>query len=53
MPQFLQKLTSINAREGDNITFVAEFNNESAPKVEWHFNGRLLQSVGNLKVHNK
>lgn len=52
-PQFLQKLTSINARQGENVTFVAEFDGEPAPTVQWQFNGRQLQSVENFKVSHR
>lgn len=41
-PQFLQKLTSINARQGENVKLVADIDGDPMPTVQWHFNGRQL-----------
>lgn len=41
-PQFLQKLTSINARAGENVKFVSEFDAEPLPDISWNFNGKPL-----------
>lgn len=46
-PQFTQKLNSINARQGENINFVAEIDGDPFPTVQWQFNGRPLVSSGN------
>uniref|UniRef100_A0A915DZ78 Ig-like domain-containing protein n=1 Tax=Ditylenchus dipsaci TaxID=166011 RepID=A0A915DZ78_9BILA len=45
-PQFLQKLTSINARPGENVKLVAEIDGDPVPTVQWQFNGRQLPGDG-------
>uniref|UniRef100_A0AC34RNM7 Ig-like domain-containing protein n=1 Tax=Panagrolaimus sp. JU765 TaxID=591449 RepID=A0AC34RNM7_9BILA len=41
-PQFLQKLNAINAKQGENVKFVAEIDGDPQPTVSWSFNGRQL-----------
>jgi len=40
-PQILQKLSSINARTGENVKFVLQFDGTS-PQITWLFNGKPL-----------
>ena len=49
-PQFLQKLSAINARAGENVKFVAEIDGDPQPTVSWQFNGRQLYGGRDQKV---
>lgn len=48
-PQFLQKLTSINARQGQNVKLVAEIDGQPMPTIQWLFNGKPITN-GAIKV---
>lgn len=52
-PQILQKLSAINARTGENVKFVLQFDGEA--QINWLFNGKPL--TGNeykvRKFHNE
>ncbi|CAD5224125.1 unnamed protein product [Bursaphelenchus okinawaensis] len=41
-PQFVQKLTSINARAGENVKLVAVIDGQPLPNITWNFNGKAL-----------
>jgi titin len=49
-PQFLQKLNAINARNGENVKFVAEIDGDPQPAVSWQFNGRQLYGGRDHKI---
>jgi len=49
-PQFLQKLTSINARQGENVKLVADIDGDPEPTVQWQFNGRQLYGGRDHKI---
>uniref|UniRef100_A0A7E4ZS77 Immunoglobulin I-set domain protein n=1 Tax=Panagrellus redivivus TaxID=6233 RepID=A0A7E4ZS77_PANRE len=49
-PQFLQKLSAINARAGENVKFVADIDGSPLPTVTWQFNGRPLTNGRDHKI---
>lgn len=49
-PQFLQKLTPISARPGENVKFISEFDGTPAPSVQWMFNGRVIVGTRDQKA---
>jgi hypothetical protein len=49
-PQFLQKLIPINARQGENVKFVADYDGTPPPAIQWTCNGRVLSGGRDQKV---
>ncbi|KAI6230227.1 Hemicentin-1 [Aphelenchoides fujianensis] len=49
-PQILQKLTGINARTGENVKFVLQFDGTPAPEISWTFNGKPLTDGKEHKI---
>jgi hypothetical protein len=49
-PQFLQKLISINARQGENVKFVADYDGTPPPAIQWTCNGRVLSGGRDQKA---
>ncbi|KAK0408252.1 hypothetical protein QR680_003855 [Steinernema hermaphroditum] len=49
-PQFLSKLSSINARAGENVKLVAEIDGDPQPTVAWQFNGKPIYGGRDQKI---
>uniref|UniRef100_A0A1I8A3Q6 Titin n=1 Tax=Steinernema glaseri TaxID=37863 RepID=A0A1I8A3Q6_9BILA len=49
-PQFLSKLSSINARAGENVKLVAEIDGDPQPTVAWQFNGKPIYGGRDQKL---
>uniref|UniRef100_A0A914H0K8 Ig-like domain-containing protein n=1 Tax=Globodera rostochiensis TaxID=31243 RepID=A0A914H0K8_GLORO len=45
-PEFVTKLNSINARQGENIKFSVEIDGNPAPTVQWLVNGKQISAGG-------
>nr|CAD2187171.1 unnamed protein product [Meloidogyne enterolobii] len=45
-PQFLIPLNSINARQGENVKFIADIDGDPLPTVQWLFNGKQIVAGG-------
>ncbi|KAL3105626.1 hypothetical protein niasHT_021729 [Heterodera trifolii] len=45
-PEFVTKLNSINARQGENVKFSAEIDGNPTPTVQWLVNGKQISAGG-------